>query len=521
MRRWPLLPAALLLGALAQAEAVPGGDSVERGRQIYMETTSPAGGEIVAVLGEASAEIPGSAVPCSGCHGRDGRGRPEGGVTPTDITWRNLTRPYGLVRATGNRVPAYDERSLARAIKEAVDPAGVSFHVAMPRYRMSPRDLEDLVAFVKTLGQEADPGVSETSVRIALLLPPPGPLAGLGEAVRAAVAARFAEQNAAGGVFGRRVDLISLQAEGTAAERRPRIRELLAAEQAFAAVAPFFAGDDAALAELFETTAVPAIGPFMLHPSEELAVQRHLFFLSPGIADQARALVRHARETAAAEPRPALVAPEDESLNAAAKAVELACAGWRPASVHRYRRADFNASAMAQDLAARGADPVLFLGSGPEALALLRAAEPLSGWRPRLFLTALAADGSLFAAPSAFDNRIFLALPAQPGEGNAATSARYRALKDAHGLPAEHRSAQLSGLAAAEVLLEGLLRCGRELTRVRLIENLEGLRQLDTGYAPPLSFGPSRRLGARGAYLFRLDLSRQSLEPAGGWLEAE
>ena len=52
-------------------------------------------------------------------------------------------------------------------------------------------------------------------------------------------------------------------------------------------------------------------------------------------------------------------------------------------------------------------------------------------------------------------------------------------------------------------------------------ETLEGLRQLATGYAPPLTFGPSRRLGARGAYLLRIDLARQSLEPVGGWVEAE
>ena len=79
----------------------------------------------------------------------------------------------------------------------------------------------------------------------------------------------------------------------------------------------------------------------------------------------------------------------------------------------------------------------------------------------------------------------------------------------------------VAGLAAAEVLLEGLRRCGRDLTRDGLIEKLEGLRQLDTGYAPPLTFGPSRRLGAHGAWLVRLDLAGQRLEPEDGWVEAE
>jgi len=64
-------------------------------------------------------------------------------------------------------------------------------------------------------------------------------------------------------------------------------------------------------------------------------------------------------------------------------------------------------------------------------------------------------------------------------------------------------------------------RCGRDLSRDGFIEKLEGLRQLDTGYAPPLTFGPSRRLGAHGAWLVRLDLAAQRLEPEGGWVEAE
>ena len=526
MRLLALLPAALLLAGPAAPAAAPRDAAADdaarrlaRGRQIYMETTSPSGGEIVALLGEG-ADVPGSAVPCSGCHGRDGRGRPEGGVAPTDITWRSLTRPYGFVRATGQRVPPYDERSLARAIAEAVDPAGVSFHVAMPRYRMSPQDMADLVAFLRALGEVADPGVGAGEVRIALLLPPPGAPAGLGEAVQAAVAARFAEVERAGGLFGRRLALVQLAGTaGTAAERRARLAGQLAGADAFAAVAPYVAGADAELAGLFGQEGMPAVGPFSSHPREDLAVNRAVFYLFPGIAEQAGALARHTRTAGAA--RPALLAPADDSLEPAVAAVARAWDGLSPAVV-RYRRDSYDPAALARDLAGREADPLLFLGAGAEAVALLRAAEALPGWRPRLLATARAADGSLAAAPRAFDGRIVLALPAPAGGATAEAEARYQALARAHGLPAEHRSAQLAALAAVEVLAAGLERCGRDLTRDGLIEKLEGLRQLATGYAPPLTFGPSRRLGARGAYLVRVDLAGGRLAPAAdGWVEAD
>ncbi|MEE8350344.1 MAG: hypothetical protein V3R94_12285 [Acidobacteriota bacterium] len=58
----------------------------KRGREIYLKGTSPSGGEITALFGQADLQVPASVMPCVNCHGRDGRGRPEGGVTPSNLT---------------------------------------------------------------------------------------------------------------------------------------------------------------------------------------------------------------------------------------------------------------------------------------------------------------------------------------------------------------------------------------------------------------------------------------------------
>ena len=144
-----LLPLVLLLPFLLGAGGLT--PQEERGRRIYVEATSPSGGEMVAVLGEG-VEVEASAVPCASCHGRDGKGRPEGGVTPTDITWANLTKPYGVTHPSGRRHPPYDERLMKRSLAMGFDPADNVLHVAMPRYRMSYQDMADLVAYLKTLG---------------------------------------------------------------------------------------------------------------------------------------------------------------------------------------------------------------------------------------------------------------------------------------------------------------------------------------------------------------------------------
>src|SRR5262245_37479497 len=72
---FPLL--IFLLPLLLQAAGPPSAEQIERGRRIYVEGVSPAGGEITAVMSDEGVEVPASTVPCASCHGRDGKGRPE------------------------------------------------------------------------------------------------------------------------------------------------------------------------------------------------------------------------------------------------------------------------------------------------------------------------------------------------------------------------------------------------------------------------------------------------------------
>lgn len=503
------LLALLVFAAPALLAAEPLTPEQQRGRQIYLEGTSPSGGEITAVMGEEAVEVPASAVPCAGCHGRDGRGRPEGGVTPSDLTWDTLTRPYGVTHPSGRRHPPYTERLFKRAVTMGLDPAGTKLHVAMPRFRLSQQDMADLTAYIKRLGTGSDPGLTDTAVRIGLVLPPPGPMAPMGKAVQAALAAHFAEWNEKGGIYGRKIELAPFEPPSQTDARRTAVAGFLAQGDSFAGLGSFLLGDDTALADLFGKAEVPLIGPFTVHPRETFPLARYVFYLLPGIEAQSRALVRALRAASGEAPGPpAIVVPDDAGLNDDAAAAQAV----------RYARGSFDPAALARRLSAARADAVVFLGSGSEALALLQAADSI-GWHPRFAASAAAGDGSLFRAPKAFADRLWLALPSSPEIPQEAVR-RYQTLAAARALPKENISAQLTALAAAEILGEALRRAGRDLTRDKLVEQLESLRTFQTGYAPPITYGPTRRLGARGAYVLKLDLAGKKLG-AGEWVEGE
>ncbi|HEV7507582.1 MAG TPA: ABC transporter substrate-binding protein [Thermoanaerobaculia bacterium] len=482
----PAIFSVLFLLVLRPASPEDSKPQLERGRQIYLEGTSPSGSEITAVMSDAGVEVPASAVPCAGCHGRDGKGNPEGGISPSDLTWTALTRPYGVIHPGGRKHPPYDAKLLKRAIALGIDPAGTVLHVAMPRFRMNLKDMDDLLAYLRQLGTGTDPGVSETAVRIGVVLPPAGgPLSGLGKAVRAALTARFEAVNKDGGIYGRRIEPRFFDGGAPADQRRAWTSDFLQREEVFAGLSPFFSGAETEMALLFQEKQVPVVGPFTLHPSEAFPLNRYVFYLLPGIEAQEKALTVFAQSAGWPPPR------------------TLAAGPVTPVEVSR--------------LAAEKADTLIFPGSGAEAVALLQTADRL-GWHPRLLVTGAAADNALFGAPAAFDGRIFVALPSPPGGPGGETATAYRSLGP---LPADNLSAQWAALGAAEVLIEGMKRAGRDLSREKLVDQLESLRGFATGYSPPVTYGPARRLGARGAYVMKLDLRAKSFIPQGGWVEAE
>src|SRR6476646_6747035 len=71
----------------------------KRGKAFYLRGESLSGQEITAMVGEI--EVPATTLTCAGCHGARGEGKTEGGVTAGNVTWSELTKPYGHAHETG------------------------------------------------------------------------------------------------------------------------------------------------------------------------------------------------------------------------------------------------------------------------------------------------------------------------------------------------------------------------------------------------------------------------------------
>lgn len=519
-----LLAAGLCLaGIAADPSAAELNEAQQRGKQIYFEGVSPRGTEITAVVGDEAAMLPGSAMPCSGCHGSDGLGRPEGGIIPLDVRWSELVKTYGHVHHDGRRHPPFDDDSFIRSMIAGIDPANNPLDRSMPMYQMSGEDMQDLVAYMKVLEYDADPGVGDDTVTVATLLPLTGNATDTGDAMRMVLDAYFSEINDTGGVFGRRIELLVVPMGVSAAATMDTVRAAFDSEGIFALVGAFTIGLDDELLTYLRADNVPLVGPFTLDPGDAYMDQA-AFYLYAGFEDQVRVLAKQALTDSAAADKILVLGPEGERTKRLQRAAkdELRGKGGDAAPVTRsYPAGGFDAPGVARSIADQGLEAVVFVGTQADFDALvaeLRNQAPV----PRIYLLSSLIERPLVDLPALFDERVFLAYPTLSSDVTPRGRDEFGRLAEKYGLPRSHIQAQVAAMAAAKLFVEGLRKAGRELSRVRLVDGLEELYQFDTGVTPPLSYGPNRRVGARGAHIVTVDLDDKTYKPVGdGWHEAQ
>jgi ABC-type branched-subunit amino acid transport system substrate-binding protein len=492
-----------------------------RGKAIYLRGESPSGKEIKALVGDM--DLPASTVTCAGCHGLRGEGKTEGGVTAGNLTWANLVKSYGHTHPSGRKHGPFDEKLFTRSLVQGLDPAGNEMAVAMPRFEMAPEDVADLIAYLKRIEADHDPGLTETSVKVATILPQQGALAEIGAAMKDVLTAYFANVNDKGGIYNRRIELETIETGTDAAATAANARKRVERGEVFAMVSGLSAGADKELASLTQEAEIPFMGPLTLLPQTGFESNRNVFYLLPGTSEQARALVNFAtrRKPELKKSRLAIVHSENELSVAAAAAIDDQArkTGWNSVTKKAYSSRLFDAAQIARDLKGEGAEAVFFFGAGSEDTAFIKAAAA-DNWTPDVFLLGALAGRDLVATiPLSFKDRVFLSFPTVPTDVTPAGLAELRALQQKYKFAARHTASQLMAFAAAKIFTEALKRAGRDLSREKLITALEGLYEYDTGVTPSITFGPNRRVGAMGSYVVSIDPAKREFVAASGWVK--
>jgi len=478
--------------------------SEERGKQIYLAGTSPSGASISARLGHEQLALPGEAAACGGCHGYDGAGRPEGGLDPSNVTWKYLTRSYGHLHTSGMEHAPFDERSLGAFLRKGVYPGGGRGDPLMPVYEISDRDLIDLVAYLKRVGDAMDPGLSDTTIEIATIVPAQGTLGEIGAVLRDVVEACFDESNRNGGIYGRQLELRVIELPIEASDASGPVARWLGEEPPFALISPFTPQVEQELQAALSREGIPIIGPFSLHSNRSFGANRNVFYLYPDLGAQLEALVAFAAARGELSgKRAAILRPDLPSFAEVAEVggVALRERGFALIDEAPFPPDRFDAGSAVGRMRDDATEVVIFLGEEQQLGALLSEAEA-QGWSPHVLAVGALSGRTLNSAPPGFAERLYLAYPTLPQDRNPATIEVVSRLLEGNERARSHVQAVISAYSSCTVLLEALRRVGRKLGRRGLTVALEGFHKFETGLTPAITYTANRRIGARGAYVF-------------------
>jgi ABC-type branched-subunit amino acid transport system substrate-binding protein len=294
-----------------------------------------------------------------------------------------------------------------------------------------------------------DPGVSETRLRVGVLLPPADVLPEAGAEVRALLQAWATDTNHAGGAFGRSIELVFAAPFGDAKERAASAREFIRREQLFALVSSFTDGADAELAAVAEDLHVPLLATISSHPQSGGAPNRYVHDLCAGIGEQGKALAHFA-----------------------ATHIE----------------------------ASKRAEAVIFLGDPAALPAIIKSTRIL-------LLPASLAHPSLFERPLPI--QVFLSFPIALGNPGSEALARYRRLAEDAEITHRYQVSQFAALASAQLLMAALECAGRDVTREKVLDCIDRVTKLETGFVPPLTYGSNRHIGSIGSFIVELQSDRR------------
>lgn len=327
----------------------------------------------------------------------------------------------------------------------------------------------------------------------------------------------FEEANADGGVHGRRfVWTDRRRASGDPADVLAVARRMIDDDGVFAVVnfsGPAI-GDIVAHAR---TRRVPVLFPHTALISS--AGERYLFTSFPPFEGESAVMYRYLAEErglrtlAIAHDPNAYGAGFRDRLQASAARFGYRYAG--AVAVASRRPADL--STELATLVAMKPDAIV-MALYPEQAQALMAARARAGWTGRMVSTGPLTDEASLTVPGASaDGTLGFCHYPDPERSDAAGVVRYRAAiaRLRPGRAVDRYT--LYGYTFGRLVVEGIRRAGRDLTRERFVDAMEGIRAWDAGdVMPPVSFSATDHHAQRAGYICEMQGGR--LVPRSGWI---
>ncbi|WP_420476119.1 ABC transporter substrate-binding protein [Noviherbaspirillum sp. ST9] len=355
------------------------------------------------------------------------------------------------------------------------------------------RRITAVLALCVSTAVSAEDGVTDKLILIGQTVPLTGQVAGAVKEMNEGAKAYIESVNRAGGVHGRKIEIRTLDDGFDPAVTARNAEQLVRQDRVFAMFLNRATPHTEAILPVLIPAGVPLVAPSTGAAAFHTPVNRLLFNVRAKYQDEVAKGVEH---FATVGIRDIGILHVDDSFgrdalagfNTAMQAYKLV-----PAVVGRFDRAKPDTSAAVQEALKANPQAIIIVGSATTTTALIQGIRSagsrmqvmtLSNNSSQSFVKNLGADGI---------GVIVSQVTPAPHLVSTPLGQEFKSVAAAHGATVSY--AAMEGFVAAKVLVEGLRRAGRQLTREAFIRGLESMRKVDFG-GLMVTYGPDDHTGS-------------------------
>lgn len=349
------------------------------------------------------------------------------------------------------------------------------------------------LAGVTPADAQTTPGVTEKEVVIGSCSALEGPSSALGRQTVSGAKAYFSMVNDEGGVHGRKLRLIAYDDSYDPAKTQACFDKLLA-DKVFAL--GFFVGTPTAVKylPLAEENKIPLVGLFTGAQTLYTPLRHWVINVRASYFDETRDQIDGMWGSLGYK-KIGVIYPEDAFGAAVLDGVKeaLKAHGAEPVAVASYQRQTAKVDTAISSV--RGANPQAVVVVGPpNTVAPIVKQAHAAGWKP-LFLTVsfVGTEELIAEAGDDADGMVVTQVVPPYYLTDLKTVATYRRALSQYAPTERPTFVSLEGFVDAMVLVEGLKRAGKDLTRDGLIRGIESIHELDIGLGPQLKLDYSAK----------------------------
>lgn len=340
--------------------------------------------------------------------------------------------------------------------------------------------------------------VVDNEIRIGMSLPLTGPSAQVGSDLKAGVEASFKMVNDAGGIAGRKLKLVAYDDHYEPLRTVNNLEKLINQDRVFALCSTYGTPTTTATLAMLRDAKLPLVGCFTGAESLRTNIHPYVFHLRSGYLQESTGLVEHLVEDYGAK-KIAVVVQNDGFGDAVTKSVQtaLTARGLKLVATVKFVRNSLDVEQAVEELIAAQPEAVIIGGVAAPAAEIVRLARERK-FQPYFCSVSFVGAESFLqqAGPAAEGVVISQVVPSPYDAATADATAYQKALKAS--LNGEPSYAGYEGYLNAQIIVNALRKCGKDLTTDSFLQAMQGTEFNLAGQF--FTYGPAYRQGFKQVF---------------------